>query len=252
MQKTLLSLCSFAVIFSSHISAQEKSTENSKKTPKSKNESTEANQLSPNLLQSVEIFSIPLTEATKLLRSGQTDRELYESTLKLVEAKTAKQTQLTILKSQSKERSTAESIDEYIYPAVSMKIDADDEVEEVEEVKEVKEVEEVEDFYDSPAMFERRNTGLVLELEPILSNDKKSANIKVAIESVMLMGEFKYGQGASEKTCPEFTTRRNNLTVNAQINQPTFLGTLNQPARAHLDNDDLYAHFTFLTVTLDK
>ena len=246
MQKTLLSLCSFAVIFSSHISAQEKSTENSKKTPKSKNESTEANQLSPNLLQSVEIFSMPLTEATKLLRSGQTDRELYESTLKLVEAKTAKQTQLTILKSQSKERSTAESIDEYIYPAVSMKIDADEEVEEVKEVKEVKKVE------DSPAMFETRNTGLVLELEPVLSNDKKSANIKVAIESVMLIGEFKYGQGASEKTCPEFTTRRNKLTVNAQINQPTFLGTLNQPARAHLDNDDLYAHFTFLTVTLDK
>lgn len=84
-----------------------------------------------------------------------------------------------------------------------------------------------------PAMFsafETRNTGLTLEVEPIISADGRFVEINLVPQIVRLLGTLKAtGIAAKYPPQPLFTTRKVTTSAVSGIGLPILLGTLSQP-----------------------
>jgi hypothetical protein len=103
-----------------------------------------------------------------------------------------------------------------------------------------------------PNAFDTRNTGHTLELEATLSADRGGhLDLRIAPESVALVGRTSYGQEFSTTEMPEFESQRLKTRVTAKLDGPTLLGTMSRPPVSRVDPDSANrVWFAFVTPTL--
>ena len=207
-----------------------------------------------------EMFSLPLQEAAQLIRSDKTDTQIYESLVK-----SSKQEAFVLMRGRSGDKFMTEAVHEHIYPTtyeppelpetlgvqiVSAKVLKNEE-EGVTEVNkpEVPETEKLSKAPSpellsqiatpaTPSAFETRNTGLMVEIEPIVRNDKKTVEVRIMPSFVHLLGTTTSGQGLAEAKMPHFETQRLKTAYTARVGRPYLLGTMNRSPFSKLEGAD--------------
>ena len=208
-----------------------------------------------------ELFSLPMIEAAELMRSGEKDEGIY-----LHLTKKAKQEWLTVMRTRSGEKSTSESISEFIYPTefeparmpdtLGVQIvSADKKGTEQKETPQLKKLSQAPSSNDlnglsvpaTPTAYETRNTGITVEVELFVDIEKGTCDLRIAPEYVTLTGLKTWGQGMSKASMPEFETQRLTTGVTCNLEQPILLGTMNRSPLSKLGLPD---RVWFATVTV--
>lgn len=208
-----------------------------------------------------ELFSLPMSEAAELMRSGKKDEEIY-----LHLTKKAKQERLTVMRTRSGEKSSSESISEFIYPTefgapsipntLGVQIaPADKKGTEQKETPQLEKLSQAPSINDLngvsvpavPTAFETRNTGVSVEVELIFSPQVGVCDLRIAPEYVTLSGLNTWGQGVSKCSMPEFETQRLTTAVTCKLEKPILLGTMNRSPFSKLGLPD---RVWFATVTV--
>lgn len=210
-----------------------------------------------NLSICYEAFSVPLAMAATLQRSHLADPDLYAKLTSLIEKNEVKQETFTVIRNLSSQKATSESIQEQIYPteyeaARIPNLGAGEE-------KNKKAAAVVTGQTSglvapvTPTAFSTRNVGFTLLIEPTLSADEKSLDLRLIPEHVTLASRSKWGQSLSEVEMPEFESQRINTAVTVKVDRPFLLGTMNPPPATKVESDSAKTvWFAFVTATLSK
>lgn len=218
-----------------------------------------------------EAFSLPLATAAKLQREQLPDSELYKQLVAAVEKEAARQETFVVLRSKSGQRATADSVSEEIYPAeanppqlpnsVGVAISPPAEKDTPPPAPDASKLRNAADLSAfkgvqtpaTPSAFQTRNCGVGLEIEPTLSDDLRTVDLRLAPDRTIHTGRESWGQGLSQIEQPVFESQRINTNFSARINQPFLAGTTNRPPVSKADPDSANrVWFAFVTVTLAK
>lgn len=230
----------FSLLFSSlSLTAAEPEKDPYKNGPQSVAKETAEISGTKNLSLSFETFSLDLAEAATLTRANLDDQSLYSKLLELIAKKAAKQEQLTVIKTLSGTKATAESISEKIYPTEYMPPTSADEKEQPNTAAQ-----------PVATAFETRNTGTTIEVELTLSEDGQTVELHMVPETVSLAAQDDFGQGVK---MPNFESQRFNSSLTLKTGKPTLVGTINRPPNSKIDPDaSNRVYFAFATVTVAK
>lgn len=206
-----------------------------------------------------EMFSLPLSEASTLMRSEKSDEKIY---LYLIQK--AKQEWLAVARTRSGERSTIESINEFIYPTefdapslpttLGVQIvpvdEKEDEKKDTPQLQKLTQAPRLKDMEGVavpalPAAFATRNAGVTIEFEAYIVGE--ICNIRISPEYVALTGTTTHGQGMSKTSMPEFEKQGLTTAVNCLLNKPALLGTMNRSPFSKLGLPDK-VWFAMITV----
>jgi hypothetical protein len=206
-----------------------------------------------------EDFSLPLAQAAALRRERLTDAEFYAKVLAAVGKDDIRQETFSIARTVSGKTVTVESNTEETYPTeygpAKAGITATD-----EDGKEIPAgpvpgpvAIAIARTPATPNAFETRNTGFTLELEPTLSKDRNSVDLRIVPEHVTLVGRSAWGKEISTTEMPIFESQRLNMAVTLTLNEPYLLGTPSLPPGSKQDPDSAKrVWFAFVTATLPK
>jgi hypothetical protein len=213
-----------------------------------------------------ETFSLPLSEAAALSREVLPDSKLYERLLKMISEGKARQERFTMIRTISGHRGVSEAISETIYPTeydapglpdtVGIQMspprgkDTPASVPDLDKLNRAPRAEDLDSVRTpaTPTAFETRNLGHTLEVEPNLGADRKTLDLRIAPESVLLAGQSTHGQGLSTAAMPEFETQRLMVAVNVAAGVPHLIGTVNRPPHSTVDpNSANTTWFAFVT-----
>jgi hypothetical protein len=226
--------------------------------------SSAENEASPgpvNLSICYEDFSVPLEMAAALQRTQLDDAALYAKLTASLGKNEVKQETFVVLRARSGQKAMAEGIAEMIYPteyeAAKIPNAAGEEKKKGEEAKKADPVVIAKATgLATPALptaFETKNTGFTIEIEPMLSEDRKFVDLRFVPEHVTLVGHSKWGQGISEAEMPEFECQRINTSATLRVGIPFLIGTMNCPPISKVDPDSSNrVWFAFITATLAK
>ncbi len=212
-----------------------------------------------------EDFSLPLAQAAALRRERLTDAEFYAKILAAVGKDDVRQETFSIVRARSGNKSNVENLTEIIYPteyepaklsnAVTAGITATnkDGIEIPAGPLPVPGPVAIARTPATPTAFETRNTGFTMELEPTLSEDSNSVDLRIVPEHVTLVGKSTAGQEFSTTEMPIFETQRLNMAATLTLNEPCLLGTPSLPPGSKQDPDSAKrVWFAFVTATLPK
>ncbi|HZJ13790.1 MAG TPA: hypothetical protein VFD27_02005, partial [Chthoniobacteraceae bacterium] len=104
----------------------------------------------------------------------------------------------------------------------------------------------------SVAAFETRNTGVTVEIEPVLSEDFRSIEVNAVPQIVQFAGMLKAnGIAAKYPPSPVFTTRKVTTSVSCAAGVPAFFGTYSQPRETGVNErkDDNRTSLGYIRVT---
>jgi hypothetical protein len=209
-----------------------------------------------------EEFSLDLATAAALQRKYLGDAALYQEMLDMVAKGTAKQESMTIVRALPGQKAVGESISELMYPTewepaeipntVGVRIEppspprnpdgsqpsAPSVVPDLGELNQAPQPSQL-GMLIVPATgtaFETRNTGRTLEAEST-ALPTGEISVRIICEHVVLAGNSKFGQGASELTMPDFETRRISTEMVLSPGRPAMAGTVNRPPNSKVDAD---------------
>lgn len=211
----------------------------------------------PNLSVRLETFSMPLADAAALIRQVVDDPKLYETSITMTAAGTARQESLTVLRCRSGEKSLNESLLETIYPteyepaeipnSVSM---ADSKGAEAGVPASV--IGQLKDLVTpaTPTSFETRNLGITAEIEATNHAEAGLATLRIAPEWIRLVGRSAYGEGVSKLEMPEIESQSLTTSVDVRLDKPFLLGTFNRSPESTVDAQAATrVWFAFVTVS---
>lgn len=168
-----------------------------------------------------ETFSLPLADASVLLRKFPSDAERYKELVRRAECKQAKLERLMVVRTISGQQAKGESVYELSYPtefaptraagtnAAAGRVPAEGAV--------------------IPGDFQTRNLGNTLNFTPLIGPDSRTVNITLIPESSTFAG-YK-GAGDQKWTRqPVFEAQRLTTSVIVKDGEPFLLGTLTPPA----------------------
>jgi hypothetical protein len=227
--------------------------------------------INPVLSVCYEDFSLPLAAAAKLQRERLADSELYARLIAAVEKEMARQETFVMLRGRSGQKSTSESITEFIYPTEYIPANLPNSVGVAISPQEVKDATtpaidpaKLKDAPPAaslaglrtaatPSAFDTRNVGMVFEMEATLSEDGKIVDLRSVPEHVDLVERMAWGQDLSTAEMPIFESHRILSSTTVQIDRPHLLGTINRAPNSKLDPDSANrVWFAFVTVSLSK
>jgi hypothetical protein len=156
----------------------------------------------------VEYYEVTTLELAEIMSEPKTSGD--DTKLRTELLTKAKAGKASLLESQtvichSGERSTTESITEYIYPTEYETSQPNED-----------EKKQVHSSIVIPTAFETRNLGSTFEVEPILGEDGKTIDIIIKPEIAYLVGETIWGQGPKSDVLfkmPTFYTLRQNTSL---------------------------------------
>ncbi len=167
-----------------------------------------------------ETFSLPLADASALLRKFPSDAERYSELVRRVDAKQARLERLMVVRTISGQQAKGEAVHELIYPTEfaptrAAKTNAAAATMPAEGVV-------------IPGGFQTRNLGDTLNFTPQISPDGRSINISLIPEISSFVG---YKGAGDQKWArqPVITTQRLTTSVVVKNGEPFLLGTLNPP-----------------------
>ncbi len=199
---------------------------------------------------------MPLSIGAALQREKLTDATLYAKILAAVEKGECQQETCTVLRAKNGQRATSESNAEMVFPS---EYDPPEILETKAAPAETAGGKETEKQTDSssktiipaiPTNFDLRCVGFTMEIEPKLSEDGKTVDLRISPEHVTLQGIDSWGQGLSKMETPVFEVQRISHEITAKINVPYLLGTMNRPPNLKQQADVAkQLWFSFVTVT---
>lgn len=215
----------------------------------------------------IHVFSMPRAVAVETVLGQPTGTD-FANVLKAVQALAAEKKATLVatptLTTGSGQRAVIESISEQIYPtefeppqipqSVSQETVAPQTVTTTKKVTKTTTVTEqisaiVPITPTTPTAFATRNTGLTLECEPVVSEDRKAISINLVPQTVALHRTIKYKTAnGGEIEQPEFYTKKITTSVTVKNGGVTFLGTL-EPDKLLSKDVDL-TEVVFLRATI--
>ncbi|MEO5715227.1 MAG: hypothetical protein ABIT37_17240 [Luteolibacter sp.] len=171
----------------------------------------------------VEFIDVSHEQFTELMfgpKPPANDGELRQQVAQLVKDGKAAVVETLLCTSRSGQKATSESVEEFIYPTEYEPAELPNNI----HVKDEKEAEKarasVPDLATgpTPTAFDTRNVGSTLEIEPTLSSDNKTIDLRFVPEIVYHVGnqvwaEWKGEHGNSPVQMPTFYTVRTNTAV---------------------------------------
>lgn len=161
-----------------------------------------------------EITTLEYAEIMGKEKLGSDDTKLRERLLEMAKKGDAKLLEAQTVSSRSGEKSSLESITEYIYPTEYEPPYTD--------VKTEKGVEETSTSYLTPIAFEVRNLGATFEVEPTIGDDGKTIDLRLVPEIVTLIDHSVWGHSIETNTpikMPTFYTYRLNTAISVTKGQ---------------------------------
>lgn len=167
-----------------------------------------------------ETFSLPLADASALLRKFPSDAERYNELVRRVDAKKARLERLIVVRTISGQQAKGESVHELIYPTEFARTSA-------AKTNTAAATMPAESAV-IPGGFQTRNLGDTLNFTPQISPDGRIINITLIPESSSFVG---YKGAGDQKWArqPVLATQRLTTSVIVKNGEPFLLGTLNPP-----------------------
>lgn len=167
-----------------------------------------------------ETFSLPLADASALLRKFPSDAERYNELVRCVDAKKARLERLIVVRTISGQQAKGESVHELIYPTEFARTSA-------AKTNAATTTMPAEGAV-IPGGFQTRNLGDTLNFTPQISADGRLINITLIPESSSFVG---YKGAGDQKWArqPVLATQRLTTSVIVKNGEPFLLGTLNPP-----------------------
>lgn len=194
----------------------------------------------------LETFSLPLPEASALIRQGLDDPKLYRSCLSILASGQAIQESLTVLRGRSGGSVTNEAVLQTIYPR---------EYEPAERPNSVlggfapQQPSALLVTPATPTSFKTRNLGLSTECRFTFDDDSDWIRIHLVSERTRHVGKSTHGQGQNTTEMPEIESQRHRTGIDLTPGRPQLIGTFNRAP-----SDDPTAaprvYFSFVTATL--
>ena len=194
---------------------------------------TAESSLPRNVRTQVEYIEMSHEQMTALMadpKASKSDTALRQLVSTLIKEKKAEIIETQMVISRSGEKSTSESIHEFIYPT---------EFEPAQQVTTVKiegETEEKRTVTNlatgpTPTAFETRNLGATLEIEPTIGENNQYIDLRIAPEIVYHTGNTKWAtwksaEGESDVQMPDIYTLRVTTAAALANNQPCLLAAL--------------------------
>ena len=172
----------------------------------------------------VEYYQLDHRAANQHIRehrsTGQPDASSLHDTLSnLVDAKNARRIASGYLVTRSGQRAKIESIVQHIYPT---EFDPPEVVPDLAgpvhaDVRLMTNL--------TPTAFETRNTGLTIEVDPVIGNDGAFIDLNIATELVEHIGDRILGQNEARMTQPVFNTANDMTAITLKSGSWAFVGT---------------------------
>ena len=168
-----------------------------------------------------ETFSLPLAEASLLLRKFPADAARYGELVRRVDARKARLERLIVVRTISGQQAKGESVHEFIYPTEFARTSAARTNAAAATMPSEGAV--------IPGNFQTRNLGDTLNFTPQISPDARIINITLIPESSSFVG---YKGAGDQKWArqPVIETKRLTTSVIVKNGEPFLVGTLNPPA----------------------
>ena len=210
-----------------------------------------------------EEFSVPLAMAATFQRAKLADQALYAKLTESSDKTEVKQESFVVLRTKSGQKAESRGIAEANFPIDYAPVrisNAYIEPEEHDGVKRGIQTPIVVPFNStamttppSPMSTEIRNTGFMLDIEPVISSSLDLVDLRILPEHVTLAGQTKWGQGISEIEMPAFEVQRNMTSMTVRIDSPFLIGTMNRPPVSKVDLDSANrVWFAFVTASIAK
>lgn len=183
----------------------------------------------------VEFIDLSHEQLTELMfgsKPAANDVELRKQVGQLVKDGKAKVMETLLCTGRSRQKSTTESIEEFIYPTEYEPAEfADESKKPVPAANEAADSSKREAHGPTPTAFETRNLGSTMEIEPTVSDDGKTINLRLVPEIVYhveneIWAEWKDEHGSAHVQMPVMYTLRLNTTVKLANGKPLMVGAL--------------------------
>ncbi|YCM42680.1 hypothetical protein V2O64_15310 [Verrucomicrobiaceae bacterium 227] len=201
-----------------------------------------------------EVFSLPLTEAAAILRSGIEDQKIYTKMVEGVRAQKVTQETFLVGRTLPGYRSTISQHSEHTYNSeaeppilpnvitggAGYQVDAEGTPTKA-------------DFPVIPALPSAFRTSIVgqsLELEAQWSTDRSVIHLTFTSDDARFIQRDAYGQGASTVEFPRFGKQHIKTGLPFKIGEPSYLGTMSPPEELQLENSEERTWFAFITTSL--
>ena len=184
-----------------------------------------------------ETFSLDLAQAAALYRQKLSDAKLYAEITARVAKGQAKQESFAVLRAQSGQRSSLESMSEFRYPTEFTLPGPPAPTAPAGSIAPV-----------TPTAFETRNVGFTLEIEATIGENDPIVDVRLVPETVTLADRVTWGQGTSQTEVPVFESQRVNTSLTVVAGQPRLVGTPSRPPVSKVDADSANrVWFSFMT-----
>lgn len=183
----------------------------------------------------VEFIDLSHEQLTELMfgtKPAANDVELRKQLAQLVKDGKAKVMETLLCTGRSGQKSTSESIEEFIYPTEYEPASFADEGKKQEPGKtETADAGKREALGPTPTAFETRNLGSTVEIEPTVSDDGKTIDLRLIPEIVYhveneIWAEWKDEHGSAHVQMPVMYTLRLNTVVKLTNGKPLLVGAL--------------------------
>jgi hypothetical protein len=202
------------------------------------------------VLMEIQVFSMPraLAVQTVLNQPASTDTDtIFKNVQKLVESKQATLVATPAISSISGQQCIVESIREFRYPTefeqpqISQSFGNNSSTVVTKVTKTTTVTEETTSLPKTPSTptaFEVKNTGISLQLEPSIYDDRSAISFNVAFQTVVHCGNLKYRSGEhAEVEQPEFYTKKITSNVAVKNGGMVLIGTIEPDKRLSKDED---------------
>jgi len=197
-----------------------------------------------------EVFSVAPARAAVMLREKPSDRKFYEALVTSLASGEVIQEELTVIRGRSGNKARTQSIREYIYPTEFMPSMVTTSSAKTKEEIPLKAASPEVVVPAAPTAFETRDTGLTIEIETTMGEDRSSVELRMVSEHVGLAERSKWGRGTSEIEMPYFESQRITTHMMILMGVPTLVGTPNPPPVSKMTPDRVW--FAFATIKLNQ
>jgi hypothetical protein len=190
----------------------------------------------PQVRVQVELIDVSHEQLTKLMfgdKPAANDRDLRKQVAQLVKDGKATVAETMLCVTRSGQKATTESIEEYIYPTEyePAEISIESSSKEKNSTEPTKETVRDNATGPTPTAFETRNLGSTIEIEPTLSADQKTVDLRLVPEMVhhvrnQVWAEWKGEHGNSPIQMPIMYTVRVNTAVTLATGRYMLLAAL--------------------------
>lgn len=201
-----------------------------------------------------EVFSLPLTEAAAIQRSGINDKDFYTKMVEGVRAQKVTQDVFLMGRTQSGNRTTIEQTAQHIYNTEAEPPELPNQVAGGAGYQQNAEGKLTAANFPvtpaTPSAFATRNVGQSLEIEAQANAENTQVQLQLHAQDVKLIQRDAIGQGMSKVEMPRFSNQKITTSLPVDSGKPTYLGTISAPKELQPEEGEERVWFAFITANI--